>query len=76
MDGKDTALSAPDCVGSPVFYFLGPASRFLRLDGKDEFCKTGLMEASMETPRVRRVVPHAATFHAEQTARSGRNGHE
>ena len=27
-------------------------ARFLRLDGKDEFCKTGLMEASMETPRV------------------------
>merc|ERR1719198_2592443 len=27
-------------------------ARFLRLDGKDEFCKTGLMEASVETPRV------------------------
>merc|ERR1719316_1459182 len=38
-----------------AFHLLIVATAFLRahkLDGKDEFCKTGIMEASMETPRV------------------------
>ena len=31
---------------------LASASLLRKLDGKDEFCKTGLMEATAETPRV------------------------